>query len=180
MTHHALILLGGGLSHYPAIITPQLGSYARILEAARIYHLAAKQHRRYTLFISGGDTLHNHSSEAAIYRDLLLQLGVPKSQIIIENRSLNTFMNAKNLKPLLTHYPYKSYLLVTSALHMKRAQAYFKFFGINTIAAPSDFPYPLKSIIPLSHNLALQDMAIHELVGIKRLWLYNLLDLNDK
>ena len=176
--HHALILLGGGLSHYPHSVNAQITSYARVVEAARVYHVGEQHGIAYNIFISGGDTLHRGYSEAEVFRDQLLQLGVPRQQIILETKSLNTFENAKYLKPLLAKYGFKEYVLVTSALHMPRSRAYFKFFAIDTIAAPSDYPYPLSSVIPLGYNLALQEMAIHEWVGIKRLWLYNLLGLN--
>ena len=79
---------------------------------------------------------------------------------------------------ILKKLPFKKYLLVTSAIHMKRAKIYFKHFGISTIPAPSDFPNSLISIIPSAYNMALYEMALHEYIGIVRFKLYQFFNLN--
>ncbi len=177
LTHKAMIVLGGGVSYAPNHNELGVLSNSRILEAYRIYHIAKQHHVAYTIFSSGGGKSVK-SSEAALYKKLLLQLGVPKKAIIIEPKSKNTYQNAQFLKPILAHYPFKTYLLVTSALHMPRAQLYFSHFGIHTIAAPSDFPYPFVGLIPSSYNLFVQSFALREYIGIARLSVYEKLGLN--
>lgn len=177
--NRALILLGDGITKHENHSYPQIISYSRLLEAYRIYQTAKKQNIEYHFFISGGHTNKNSPySEAQLYKKNLVELGVPEKDIYTENRSLNTYDNAKFLKPILKNFPFKKYLLVTSSIHMKRAKIYFKHFGISTISAPSDFPNSLISIIPSAYNMALYEMALHEYIGIVRFKLYQFFNLN--
>jgi len=178
LDNHAMIILGGGVSHYPRAVVQQMNTYSRPLEAYRIFHYAKKHGVDYTIFISGGDPANRGVSEAQLIKNNLISMGVPEHDIITEDQSKSTFQNASLSRCKLKHYPFKQYLLITSALHMKRSQRYFKFFGIKTIAAPSDFPYTFKTWHPTSYNLALYSMALHEYLGFWRLHLYNTLGLN--
>lgn len=180
LSHRAMIVLGGGISHYPKQVTPGILSYSRALEAYRIYKFAQDHGIQYTIFLSGGDVQHKKISEASLYRKTLQQLGVPSQQIITEDKSLNTYQNAENLTSLLKNRPWQSYMLVTSELHMRRATLYFKQFGVKTIAAPSDYPYPIITILPTEYNLIIQALVLKEYMGIIRLKLYNFLGLNAK
>jgi uncharacterized SAM-binding protein YcdF (DUF218 family) len=179
VAHHAMIVLGAGISHYPKKAQPGILAYPRILEAYRIYNIAKNHGIDYTIFLSGGMTNHHyHIAEATLYKHVLTQLGVPEQNLITEAQSLNTYKNAQNLKHIIKAYPFQHFLLVTSSSHMHRAQEYFRHFQINTIAAPSDYPYPDQSIFPLGYNLALQQIYMHEIIGIWRYHLYNFLGLN--
>lgn len=178
LSHRALILLGGGASLYPGVNQSSILSRSRALEAYEIYSIAKRHHITYTLFLSGGNPNPQGITEAKLYEMLLAKLGVPKKNIVLEGRSKNTFQNAQYLKPILLKYPFKEYLLITNAPHMRRSQLYFSHFGIKTIAAPSDFPYPTVSLLPVSYNLFLQWFAIHEYIGIARLKVYDWLGLN--
>ena len=42
-------------------------------------------------------------TEARLYSKVLQQMGVPAKQIILENKSKNTFQNAKFVQPLLSN-----------------------------------------------------------------------------
>jgi uncharacterized SAM-binding protein YcdF (DUF218 family) len=178
LKHHAMIVLGGGLSQYPPETHLGIFSYARILEAYRIYKLAAEKNIQYTIFLSGGYTTTHHDSEASVYKKILLQFGVPEKNIVLEDKSVNTYQNAEYLTPILKRYPFKNYLLVTSAVHMRRAIQYFNKFDIHTVAAPSDFPYPDETLIPKAYNLMQQQMVLTEYFGIIRLKLYDYLSMN--
>jgi len=179
ISNHAMIVLGGGISRYPHDISPLFTSDSRILEAYRIYKVAQTHHIQYTIFLSGGYTNKSKSiSEAELYKRKLLELGVSNRYLIIENKSLNTYQNGEYLKPILQKYSFKKYLLVSSALHMKRAQQYLNRFNIRTIPAPSDYPYPVMEWLPIEYNLAMQSMVLHEYIGILRFYLYNHLNVN--
>jgi len=179
ISNRAMIVLGGGISYYPSDISSLFTSDARILEAYRIYNVAQVHHVQYTIFLSGGYTNKSKSiSEAALYKRELLQLGVPNQYLITEDKSLNTYQNAEYLKPILQGYPFKEYVLVSGALHMKRAQEYFDHFNIRTIPAPSDFPYPIIKWLPIEYNLSMQAIALHEYIGILRFKVYNYLHIN--
>ena len=77
--------------------------------------------------------------ESYAIRDLLVDWGVPSTAILIETKSLNTYQNAINVKPILEAHNLNKILLVTSAIHMPRALATFYAAGINVIPSPADF-----------------------------------------
>ncbi|MBN4073188.1 YdcF family protein, partial [Crocinitomix catalasitica] len=68
--------------------------------------------------------------EANQFRDILVENGIPDSAILVESISQNTHQNAVETKKVLDQHPeIESILLVTSALHMKRAKACFEAAG---------------------------------------------------
>ncbi len=107
-------------------------------------------------------------------------MGVPKSAVIQESASGNTYENALDVKPILQAHEIHKILLVTSAIHMPRALALFKHQGIDTIAAPCDFflaggagvssaevwQAVLIGLIPDTNNLSMTTQAIKELLGL--------------
>lgn len=95
----------------------------RLLQAILLY----KQGKIKKILLSGGEgrILKEGYSEAEITQRYLLQIGIPPHDILIENRSRNTFENAKHTAELLGTYPQKL-LLITSAIHMRRAIATFE------------------------------------------------------
>lgn len=179
-SHDTLILLGTGLERSSFTVTPTLLGYSRILEAYRIYHIAKSYGINYKIIISGGDVRKFGTSEAAVYGDILKDMGVSKADLVLENKSLNTYQNAKYTKKLIKNQLCKEYVLVTSALHMKRSMLYFQYFGIEAIPAISDNPRPITSILPFSYNITLLDLAIHEYLSILRFHVYRALGLNKK
>jgi uncharacterized SAM-binding protein YcdF (DUF218 family) len=68
-------------------------------------------------------------------RALALDLGVPDSTIVIEDRSLDTKDQAVEIASMVGHEPF---LLVTSAMHMPRSMSLFVNQGTAPIAAPTD------------------------------------------
>jgi len=76
-----------------------------------------------------------------LYKNHLGQLGADTSHIFIETRALNTYENALYGKAFLRDHKLldeRPFLLVTSALHMRRSAACFKKQGLNFIAVPVD------------------------------------------
>ena len=105
--------------------------------------------------------------EAVIAWRLLHRFGVPYSDIIIEDKSRNTFENAKYTKEKLN---VKTVILITSAYHMHRSVEVFKKLGINVIPAPTDYKvsnsgYNFRSFIPSAHALKTTTVAIKEYIG---------------
>lgn len=177
-SNNAIILLGAGIDNNDYGITPTLLADSRILETIRIYNIAKKHKEKYKIIISGGDVKGYGKSEAETYAKILKESGIPAKDIILENKSLNTYQNAGYTKEIIKDLPYDNYLLVTSGIHMKRSLLYFKSFNINVIPAISDDPKPLLWI-PVSYNLTLMDFAMHEYFSIGRFYLYNYLNMNS-
>lgn len=106
----------------------------RIWQAIHLYHLGKVDR----ILISGahGYILDHGLNEAQQFREVLLDNGIPDSAILIEDQSRNTHENAVESKKVLEKHPeVESILLVTSAMHMKRAKACFKGAGFQ------DFDY---------------------------------------
>ena len=95
------------------------------------------------ILITGGDgNLYVEGRpEADLCLTYLLQLGVPQSDIIIENASRNTQENALFTKKVLDSLglSQSKLLLLTSAFHMERSIGCFKKVGLNTTPFPTSF-----------------------------------------
>lgn len=84
-------------------------------------------------FIGGG------TSEADIVSRQADVLGVPRTRLILENRSRNTYENAVFSAALVHPKPGERWLLVTSAWHMPRAVGCFRQAGFTVDAFPVDY-----------------------------------------
>lgn len=77
--------------------------------------------------------------EADIVKTFLLRIGIPESDIIIENKSKNTRENAVFTKKILDNqYPNSKCLLITSASHLKRGWACFEKVGLHCTPFATD------------------------------------------
>ncbi|MHA7816762.1 MAG: YdcF family protein [Pseudohaliea sp.] len=131
------VVLGGGIDppgtrHGPANLN---AAADRVLYAAELYHAG----RVARLLLSGGASPGlSARSEAAVTRELLLALAVPADAILLEEESRNTRQNAAFTARLLRERGIDRILLVTSALHMRRALARFEAQGLDVIPAATD------------------------------------------
>lgn len=135
----------------------------RVLEGVILH----KQLPNTKLIFTGyeGDT---NTSNAQINATLALALGMKKENIIINAKPKDTKEEAAFSVSVVGLEPF---LLVTSASHMKRAMALFESFGMEPIAAPTDFHK--ESFIgyfraPKPYYFHVSSVAIHEYLGI--LW----------
>jgi uncharacterized SAM-binding protein YcdF (DUF218 family) len=181
--NNAIVLLGAGTIKVPSshLVLPTLIAYSRINKTASLY-LDCTNHREYqcTVIISGGDPLKTHVTEAYAYREVLLHLGVSDKDIILEPKSLNTYQNAEFVSEIVKKNKYDQIVLVTSAIHLKRALLYFSHFGMDTHPAYSDYLTSKIVFFPLGFNFALTDFAIHEYLGLVQFYFYNLLGINNR
>jgi uncharacterized SAM-binding protein YcdF (DUF218 family) len=124
--------------------------------------------------ITGGSGAINqrYATEADELRKILLMAAVPDSVILIENKSRNTHENATFTAELLKKHPeLKNNVLITSAFHMRRAQACFQKAGLNPAIFPADFYSsdryftPDELLIPQEQALTEWSVLLHEMVG---------------
>lgn len=124
-----IVLLGGGINVVEGLAYPDMQDGAdRVWHAARLY----KAGKAPKIIISG-----NGEERSAL--PLLLDFGVPREDILIENKSRNTYENSLFVSEMLKDKSRKKILLVTSAWHMKRASKNFEKRGLTVIPAPADF-----------------------------------------
>jgi uncharacterized SAM-binding protein YcdF (DUF218 family) len=165
----AAVVLGGAISP-PTATRP----FANLHEAAdRVWHAARLHHagKAPLLVLAGGsDPARTAMSEAQAMQTLLLDLGVPASALLLEDRSRTTHENAQNSAALLRQRGIQRVLLVTSALHMPRAVAHFEAAGLVVVPAATDHTAPLvlgswQSWVPDAGALADSGRGLKEVVG---------------
>ena len=170
----ATVVLGGGVGMPPPGVEYP---YPGMSEAAdRVWHAARLWHAQRT---------HNPESPVKIYctgpdvskstPPLLKDLGVPEDFIVALDDPLNTEEEAKRYADVLRG---KTVLLVTSALHMKRAMLIFRKYApeISVIPAPTDHQFigiasrfcRWQYYFPCVDALGRFSAIEHELIGILR------------
>ncbi|HEY6366633.1 MAG TPA: YdcF family protein [Candidatus Binatia bacterium] len=122
-----------GLIPFPSI---DRSMFRRLEEAWRVYLIRPKP-----IVISGGhvNPFTLPKDENRIARDYLIRWGVPKSDVLAEDQSRDTFESAVEVEKLLRQKGWKRYLLVTSAAHMPRSMLAFKAKAPEPIPTPGDF-----------------------------------------
>lgn len=161
-----IVVLGGGID--AAGVYGRWGNLNhasdRVISAAELWQAKKAS----SIIVSGGST-QGPISEATRMAELLKRLGVPAAAIRLEEKSLNTEGNAREVATL-TGAGSQHILLVTSSLHMRRAVAYFAAQGFLVTAAPTDHRVPRYSNavpgwMPQIKHLDTSTAAIHEWVG---------------
>ncbi|MHB8842538.1 MAG: YdcF family protein [Candidatus Aquicultor sp.] len=164
-----IVILAGGVSSADGFRThPQPVAWSRMTAGIGYF----KQSKATCLVLSGGGG-DPGESEADAMRYWARALGVSPEEIILETHSKNTEQEAIGVKKLLPNKPEPAIGLVTSGLHMCRAQYIFKKHFKQVIPLPSDFSYNpfrfgLRSLIPSSYALVKSTESMHEIVGL--LW----------
>ena len=165
---NVLVLLGGGTVKLPGLTTlePTTLSYPRIVKTVQLYRECQVAQQVCRVIISGGDVHNEGASEAQVYANTLIQLGVTPQAIILEDKSLNTKQNAQFTAAILQQHDFGRVILVTSGAHLKRAMKDFASQGIHTVPVAADAIVPRLTWFPNSYNFLFTDWAIHEYFGI--------------
>ena len=142
----------------------------RGLQALQLY----KQGRIKKILISAGpgSLIYQDKIESSYYRDYLISIGVPASDIINDSLANNTHQNAVNSKQILDKmYPGGKFLLITSALHMRRSLGCYKKTGLKVtpyaVGRLSTSPYHNIEylFIPDLDSLQYWSYLLHEWMG---------------
>lgn len=155
----------GGLIPFPTI---DEFMFRRLDEAWRLYRI-----RRKPIIVSGGhvNPFTPDKNENQIAREFLIRWGVPKSDVLGEDRSRDTYESAVEIEKLLRNKGWKRYLLVTSAVHMPRSMLVFKAKAPEPIPAPGDFSLSKFELEPFdffpNEGVARSIyISLHEYVGL--------------
>ena len=134
------------------------GRNASMLEAARLHRQTGLP-----VLASGGD------GEAAAIKNYL-EKNLNTSVKWIEGNSLNTEQNARFSAAILAKVQVRKIILVTHAMHMRRAQAMFVDQGFEVVPAPTDFSalpeLRSRDLLPSSEGRKLAKSALHEVIGL--------------
>lgn len=133
----ALVVLGGGIrpaGHGEQMPDLQDGA-DRAWYAAQLYRAGKAP----LVVLSGGSNpAVSATSEAEAMRVFMSDLGVPASAMLLEGSSRNTRQNAALTADLLRPRGVQHIVLVTSALHMRRAVGLFEAQGFRVTPAATD------------------------------------------
>jgi uncharacterized SAM-binding protein YcdF (DUF218 family) len=89
------------------------------------------------LIFTGGQGNPGEPTEAAAARDYALQNGLPASDILIEDKSHNTYENVLNAKQFAGSNGIQKVLIVSDPLHMKRAMTMAQDVGLEAHSSPT-------------------------------------------
>ena len=170
-TADAIVVLGGVTrGRVPGNGLTDLGGGAdRIIHAARLF----KAEKAPLLILSGGNAP-GYRSEAEDMADILSLMGIPAENMLLETKSRNTQQNAIYTQKILQQQGIRNILLVTSASHMRRAEAIFTGIRIFVIPAATDYQLVERvptflDWLPQAKALEMTTKGIKEYIGY---WVY--------
>jgi uncharacterized SAM-binding protein YcdF (DUF218 family) len=165
-----ILVLGGGHSndqHLPANSRLTEVALARLAEGIRL-------HRQITgsIIITSGWSSSGNMSQAEVLAETALLLGVDRAFLKMQTKPANTMGEAAEYKRLFGDSALL--IVVTNAVHMRRAIYAFQKQGLDPVPAPTnhlikkDENYNPWIGIPSSNNIRKMESAVHEYVGF--LW----------
>jgi uncharacterized SAM-binding protein YcdF (DUF218 family) len=167
-------VLGGGYTldkQLSSLAQISEASLARLAEGLRIYHLYDS-----SLLVVSGSVASGDESMADVMRRAAISLGVEARRIRVLEGPNTTFEEAQAFAN--TFGPNSSVIVVTDAVHMPRALAFFKANGVDPYPAPTNYlvkrndnDYTL-NWIPSAENFLLMDRANREYLGLWKGWLF--------
>lgn len=166
------IMLGGIIEYDSHIDRLEFNSSSdRLLQTISLYKKGVIR----KIIISGGEgaLVKEGKLESILLRDYLVDIGIDIADIIVDPYSQNTHENAEQTAMLLKKLEFdgKS-LLITSSIHLRRAEACFLKQGVKIDCYPvdryvlEDKTYRLREfLVPNSESMERWAVLIHELVG---------------
>ena len=171
-----IVMLGAGTRYNrDGVLVPKPAALPRIAKTAALYAQCKQQARRCEVIVSGGNPERHSAAEADNYAPYLLQAHVARDDLILENKSLTTYENAKYVARILRSERYDSLMLVTSAYHMPRALLDFRRFALMPEPMASSGRGVKLGLLPRWSNLSSANVALHELIGIAQFHVYRAL-----
>ena len=167
------ILLGGGTRYDgDKHLVPKRDAFTRIVVTAELYRECRRAGGACRVIVSGGNPQHHEQAEADSYAPFLLARGVSASDLVLENESVNTYENARNVARIVQPERDETLVLITSAYHMQRSLLAFNAFGLATQAFVSNVRQSKATFFPRPCGFIDAEIALHELVGIARFRVY--------
>jgi uncharacterized SAM-binding protein YcdF (DUF218 family) len=173
----AIVVLSGYIHPpVPGQTRPDMGedTLCRSIRAVELYH----QGSPCPILVSGGclDEEGHGPACAPLMRDFLVQMGVPASDVIVEDRSRTTWENAVESSKLLDSRGIRKIVLVTDAAHLFRAARCFRKQGLDVIPCgcryrATSLPNELSSFLPSPGGGRGLQAAWHEWLGTVWYWL---------
>jgi uncharacterized SAM-binding protein YcdF (DUF218 family) len=171
-TYSAGIVLGGFVSYHMKDQTGYFnGASDRFIQTALLYK--AGHIKKIIIPAGNGYMVKNNFREADFIKQRFVELGIPPEDIFTDAASRNTLENAINTKKIMdSAHIAGPFLLISSAMHLPRAQKLFNKNGMTVKLYPCDYAsknlannFPEDYLLPSGFALHLWDNFIKELVG---------------
>ena len=167
-----IVVLGGGNGNSPGM--PALGllsthARSRLAEGIRILNALPESR-----LIVSGPAVAPHPSHATILARAAISLGVDPARIVYIDHARDTEEEALSVKQLVGGTPVA---LVTSAVHMPRSMALFRYAGVQAHACPTDYTahddgaWHWRDLLFDVDSLNRSSWAVRERVGWLWIWL---------
>ncbi len=106
---------------------------------ARLEHAHGLWQKGYApwLVVTGGVGSGDTTSEAAVGRRFLIQLGVPPERVLLEAEGRTTQESIEDVATLLTHKKLSRVLLVSDPFHMLRLDVVARSYGLTPRTSPT-------------------------------------------
>lgn len=171
-----IILLGGGNMEFARDLTgsgfPTGNTLARVVTAVRLY-----RRLQAPVLVACGSVFPEQVPGAHTIARLLIDMGVPEHDVILETKSRDTYENARFAKDICRKKGFKRPLLLTSPTHMKRARMMFAHWGLGVVPVPAflhavDFSAMYwYDYLPRYEVFCQSAAALHECTGLAYYWL---------
>ncbi len=109
---------------------------ARLERAARLY----REGYAPRVLLTGGLTGKATRTEAEAGLEVLVAAGVPSAAVLLEDQSRHTLENLFHTRQTMRELGLRTILLVSDRLHIARAEAYARGFGLDVTSSPSPYP----------------------------------------
>ncbi|CAG1065300.1 hypothetical protein BAC1_00879 [uncultured bacterium] len=96
-------------------------------------------------------------TEAGLMRDIVTGMGVPSTDCIVEDKSLSTFENLRNLKAYMDGNGLLTATIVSSPLHMKRTELIARKLGLEFTLSPA-FDATMHRTTPIARIHLMRDV----------------------
>jgi uncharacterized SAM-binding protein YcdF (DUF218 family) len=173
-----IVLMGNGTNRTrDHKLEPKFDGIVRIEATASLYKQCKATGASCRVIVTGGDPQRHGQAEADNYAPYLLADGVDRPDLALENQSLNTYQNARNVSSMIETGDDTTLIVVTSSYHMKRTMLAFEAFGLKPQPAVADVLSVRRTFLPHMNGILIADVATHEIVGVARFHVYRWLHL---
>ena len=124
-----IIVLGAGTNGK----TPNAVFRERLNHAVTLYDAGYSE----VILLTGGYSPGNEHSDAWIAGQYLMELGIPKDAILLEEKSTITQENLQFAREIMDSQEYSTAIIVSDPLHMKRSMRMAKDYEIEAYSSPT-------------------------------------------
>ena len=168
----ALVVLGSGVETVVGwanqFAVPDDIEAERVLETYRVYQLLNPR----WVIASGGNPNgeDGYETSSVNMKRLFVQLGIPADKILLQSTSRDTHEEAVLLADMIRAIHAQHVVLVTSAVHMRRAVGAFRAARVNVVPAIAPDSEYFDSwphfLLPTPHGLTYSAEVAHEFLGL--------------